>query len=80
MRGFVRSMPASNARSRGPGGLAFQKRAQFPGQRGVVSEGIFFGVRLEEEIERIDDRHFGHQIDFHARTAGPVRETPARAR
>ena len=31
----------------------------------VVGKGILFRVRLQEEVERIVDRHFGNQIHLH---------------
>jgi hypothetical protein len=48
-----------------PGRLGFAKRAQLAGGRGVVGEGVFLRVRLQEKVKRIVDRHFGHQIDLH---------------
>ena len=47
-------------------------------QRGVVNEGRFFGVGFQEEVEGIDDRHFGDQIDLHQKLAGLFREYKAR--
>ncbi len=35
----------------------------------LVGEGNFFGMRFEKEIERVDDRHFGYQIDLEAEFA-----------
>ncbi len=58
------------------GGLGFEEGAQFRGERGVVGERELFGVRFEEEIERIEDRHFGDQIHFDEEFAWWVRGRP----
>ena len=34
----------------------------------------FVRLVLEEEIERIDDRHLRHKVDGHAQLAGPFQE------
>ena len=47
------------------GRLGFEKRAQLAGGQGVVGKRALFRVRLQEKVERIVDRHFGNQIDFH---------------
>ena len=39
-------------------------RESIPGEDGVVFKRKFLGIFLQEEIERIDDRHLGDQIDF----------------
>ena len=62
----------------GAGRFGFEEGAQFAGERGVVGEGIFFGVRFEEEIERIEDRHLGDQIDFDEEFGGGFGEDQAR--
>ena len=36
----------------------------------VVGERELLGVRLEEEVERIDDRHLGHQIHLEREASG----------
>ena len=43
-----------------------------------IGEGDFFGVRLKEEIEGVDDRHFGHQIHLNPELTGFFREDEAR--
>ena len=35
----------------------------------AVPIGLLFGVFLEKEIERVDNRHFGHQVDGHRQLA-----------
>ncbi len=44
----------------------------------LVLEGELLGVRLEEEIERIDDRHLGHQIHLDRQLARLLLEHEAR--
>ncbi len=44
--------------------LGLQIGAQLAGQCGFVNEGEAVGALLEEEIERVDDRHLGHQTDL----------------
>ena len=39
------------------------ERRDLFGERGVVGEGPGLGRGFEEEVERIDDRHVGHQVD-----------------
>jgi hypothetical protein len=47
-----------------------QIRAQILSQCRVVLEGVLAGSRFKEEIERIDDRQLGHQVDRHFELAG----------
>ena len=63
-RCFARHFGEKSGKPR-PGRFGFEKRAQLAGGRGVVGKRILFRVRLQEEVERIEDRHFGNQIDFH---------------
>src|SRR5215510_4800833 len=42
-------------------------RRQFYSLPRFVFEGIVLGMRFEEEIERVDDRHLGHEVDFDAK-------------
>jgi hypothetical protein len=37
----------------------FQKWNQLLGERRRIRERILLGVRLDEEVERVDDRHVG---------------------
>ena len=39
------------------------ERRNFLGQPGVVGKGPRLGRGLEEEVEWVDDRHIGHQVD-----------------
>jgi hypothetical protein len=50
-----------------------QERRDLLGQRRIVGEGRRLGLRLEEEIEGIDHRHVGDQIDDHLETVGGFR-------
>ena len=49
-------------------------RLQLRGQVALVSEGAGLGVILDEEIERVDDRHLGGQIDLDLQFGGPLGE------
>ena len=48
----------------------FEVRRQLLALVGGVDERDFFGVRFEEEVERIEHRHLGEQIDFDAQLCG----------
>ena len=43
-----------------------QKRLELAQLRRLVGERELFGVRLEKEVERIVDGHFGHQVHLDA--------------
>jgi len=43
--------------------LQLSERRDLLRQRGIVGEGPRLGRGLQEEVERIDDRHVGHQVD-----------------
>jgi hypothetical protein len=45
--------------------FGFKKRSQLASQRVVVEKGTFLRIRLEKEIEGIEHRHFGDEIDLH---------------
>ena len=55
----------------------FQVRAQRFAQRRRVFEGKCFRIRLEEEIEGIDDGHVRHQAHLHLELALGLREHDA---
>ncbi len=67
--------PGSEQRS---GGLGFEKGAQFAGEGFVVAERIVLRARLEEEIERIEDRHLRDQIHFDGELGGRFGKDEAR--
>ncbi|MNL06262.1 hypothetical protein D3C87_1268940 [compost metagenome] len=48
----------------------FEVRRQFLALIGGVGERDFLGVGFEEEVERVEHRHFGEQIDFDAQLIG----------
>ena len=73
----ARGTPAMNSCHPRAGGQRLQIRQQFGPHGLFVREGILVRLVLEEEIERIDDRHLGHQVDRHAQLAGLFQETPA---
>ena len=61
-------------RQQGPGRLEFQVRLKFLGDARLVGERVLLGFGLEEEVERIDDRHLGDEIDLRRELAGLLRE------
>ena len=44
----------------------------------LVGERKLLGVRLEEEVERIEHRHLGDQVDLDAQLVGLLREDQPR--
>ena len=55
-----------------------EKRLQLAKLPRLVAKGKMFGGRLEEEIERIVDGHFGHQVHLDAELVDPFGEREAR--
>ena len=55
-------------------GFRLEEWLQFLEQGIRIFEGKRFGVFFDEEIEGIDDRHVGHQVDRHLQLRGLVRE------
>ena len=53
---------------------ANEVRSKLAGELGLVGERKVFGRGLEEEIERVEHRHLGHQIDLDAKRRGLVGE------
>ncbi len=53
---------------------ACQVRRELPPVGGVVVERELLGGGLEEEVERIDHRHLGDEIDLDAKLARLLRE------
>jgi hypothetical protein len=51
---------------------------QFVLQRFIVLEGDFLGIGLEKEVERVDHRHLGDQVDLDFQFLGLFREHQAR--
>ena len=43
--------------------LELAERRDLLGERGIVAEGKGLGFGLEEEVERVDHRHVGDEID-----------------
>ena len=54
-----------------------QERQQLFAQACLVFERELLGVGFGEEVERVDHRHRGHQIDFDAEFARLLREYQA---
>ncbi|MNS63762.1 hypothetical protein D3C72_968650 [compost metagenome] len=55
-------------------GQGFQVRRQFLALVRGISERDFFCVGFEEEIEGVEDRHFGQQVDFDPQFVGLFRK------
>jgi hypothetical protein len=51
---------------------------QFVREDGVVGEGVVIGVGFEEEVERVDRRHVGGQLDLDLELVGLFRERQPR--
>ena len=47
-----------------------RKGLQFLGQPRLVDERNLLGRRLQEKVERVDDRHLGDEIDFDRQLCG----------
>jgi hypothetical protein len=77
VRRLLRSTLASHATARA---RRFQlaKGCDLLGERGVVGERPGLGLGLEEEVERIDHRHVGDQVDHDLEAVGLLREDEAR--
>ena len=58
--------------------LHLAKGRDLLGQRGIVGEGPLLGLGLEEEVERIDHRHVGDEVDHDLEQLGLLREDQAR--
>ena len=67
--------PGRDQRSRR---LHLAKGRDLLGQRGVVGEGPLLGLGLQEEVERIDHRHVGDQVDHDLEELGLFGEDQAR--
>jgi hypothetical protein len=53
---------SSSACSSGPHRVQLAEGRQLMLQHRVIGEGIGLGLRLEEEVERVDRRHVGHEV------------------
>ena len=76
----LRAMRARYSANSGVAGSAHQIRRQLRGFRGLVLERNRLGVRLQEEIERIEHRHLGDQVDLDPKLARCVPGNTSRAR
>ena len=56
---------------------AMQERRELLLQLGVVAEREILGARLEEEVERVEHRHLGDQVDLDAELGRSSRGRPA---
>ena len=58
--------------------LPLEIRRQLIPLPGLVLEGEILSVRFEKKIERIDDRHFGDEVDLDAKFIGRFEENQTR--
>ena len=58
--------------------LPLEIRRQLITLPGLVLKWVMLRVGLEKEIERIDDRHFGNEVDLDAKFIGGFEENQAR--
>ena len=69
-----RGRRSSPGRRRRRPGLGQQVGREVRPQRRLVAERHGLGVLLEEEVERVDDRHLGDQVDDDVQLGGALRE------
>ena len=62
--------PAQPLRQQGARGLELEVRLEFLGDARLVGERVLLGFGLEEEVERIEHRHFGDEVHLQAELAG----------
>ena len=74
-RGAKRCEPGGEAWADGRG---LEKRNQLLGERRRVGERKSFGIRLDEKVEGINDRHVGGQTDEHVEFVGAFGKDQAR--
>jgi hypothetical protein len=60
------------------GRLPLQVGRELAGERGLVADGLPFGLGLDEEVERVDGGHLGDEIDREANFLARLREDEAR--
>ncbi len=60
-----------------PERLEFEVGLEFVGQDGVVLEGKFLGRVLDEEVEGVDGRHVGGELDLNLEFVGLFRKDEA---
>ena len=61
----------------GRGGRVIEIGGDLGARLGVVGEGEDLGGGLDEEVERVDHRHLGGQVDLDAQVVGLLREDEA---
>ena len=75
----ARAMPREVvARSAASAAAARRYGASSRSSPALVAERELLGVRLEEEVERVEHRHLGDQVDLDAQLARALREDQAR--
>jgi hypothetical protein len=77
-RGPVGGPVAEPLGEQGAGLVVRQVRRQLASQRGVIGERVARRVLLDEEVERVDDREVGDEVDGDGEVAGRLGEHEAR--
>ena len=57
--------------------LSFAEGSELFLQHRIIGEGECLGVRLQEEVERVDGRHIGDEINLHVKMVHFLRENHA---
>ena len=65
---LARACSATIGVERGPGRLAFEIGGELGRQLGRIDEGEAVGLRLDEEVERVEHRELGQEVDRRSRT------------
>ncbi len=69
---------STNSANFGPKLAGAQVRLEVAPQRGRVDEREVLGLLLEEEVERVDDRHVGDEVDLEHQLGRVLRKDEAR--
>ena len=75
-RGLARHAVQPSGQQR-PHGCGFEERLQILPQQRLVDEGDLLGGRLEEEVEGVEHRHLGDEVDLDRQLAGGLGEDEA---
>ena len=73
-RGAAVDAARGTRRSSGVAGALRRYGASSTQQLGLVRERKLLGARLEEEVERVEDRHLGDQVDLDLNSRRLLRE------
>ncbi len=72
-----RSIPARYVSKRSPSVSAHEVRRKLERQPRIVAERVALGRRFEKEIERVDDREIGDEVDGDLEPFGRIRQQHA---